>query len=145
MTQQWFEYVETMYKHILEESEKFDSGIVIVDIDETVLYNTNCEIPTSTDFINKLSKKFDIYFVTERIHTIARRKETIKDLKNYTYKGLILRPAHASYTEFKQKIKTKLNPIFTISDQAIDSPDYLIKNPFYYVNANGDEIYYKID
>ena len=139
---QWFMYVNSMYNKILLDSEKFDSGSIIVDIDETVLYNTVHEIPRAAEFINKLSEKFDIYFVTGRINSEQRRKDTVADLKNFNYKGLILRPEGVKHNEFKLKIKEKIKPIFTIADQEVDFPDYLIKNPYYYIDNNGDEIYF---
>ena len=139
---QWFEYVNKMYNKILIDSEKFDSGSIIVDIDETVLYNTVHEIPHAAEFINKLSEKFDIYFVTGRINSEQRRKDTIADLKNFKYKALILRPEGTDHNKFKLLIKEKIKPIFTIADQEVDFPDYLITNPYYYIDNKGNEIYF---
>lgn len=136
----WFNEVNSIYKKILIESEKYDSGIIILDIDETILYNTNYPIPNSVEWVAELYKKFNIYIVSGRVNSESRLKDTINDLMPYKYDKLILRPEEEVHKDFKLRIKTEVKPIFSVGDQIYDYPDYLIPNPFYYIDDNGKEI-----
>lgn len=136
----WFDEVNKMYKKILIESEKYDRGTIILDIDETILYNTNYPIPNSIEWVDALYKKFTIYIVSGRVNSESRLRDTIKDLMPYKYDKLILRPEGEVHKDFKLRIKTAVNPIFSVGDQIYDYPDYLIPNPFYRIDENGCEV-----
>lgn len=139
----WFTKVNNIYNLILKNNIGKYNGkckVVMLDIDETILYQTTKEIPGAIDFVNKLNENFDIYFVTGRVDKGLRRQETLHDLRNFNYKELIMRPFGEHHSTFKLRIQKELNPVFSVGDQKTDYPDYLIQNPFYYINDEGEHI-----
>lgn len=142
----WFTKVNDTYAQVLEHLNALDDAngkTVMIDIDETILFNTHNPIPGSVEFVNYLSRYFNVVIVTGRIDKDNRRAETEDDLKPYVYHKLILRPVGESHKYFKLRIKNELSPITSIGDQLNDHPDYLVPNPFYYINDEGDEVYLK--
>ena len=137
----WFQKVKIIYDKVLDDTSALNSGSIIIDIDETILYDSDKEIPGSVDFVNNLHKKFTIFIVTGRFE--HKLDKTIQDLKNYKYHKLILRPSGEGHSDFKLRIKTEINPIVSMGDQKTDHPTHLIPNPFYYINSDGSEIYYR--
>lgn len=131
----WFMNVNKIYKQILDDSSSLEGGSVMIDVDETILYEFNKKIPGSDYFVNKLAEKFDVYLVTGR-NEISRTM-TERNLKDYKYKELIMRPSELKHGEFKLKIQTQLKPVFSVADQIVDYPTYLIPNPFYKLDADG--------
>lgn len=148
----WFAEVHAHYNIILEHAaavcEPNGSASVVLDIDETLVWhpvqNTIiCEpIPGAVNFVNELRKKYTIQLVTGRIDSGKRRSETVEDLKDFSYDSLHLRPRNEPHSAFKLRMKTEINPVFSVGDQLTDHPDFLIPNPYYYINSDGDEVYF---
>lgn len=127
----WFKYLSKCYTGILNDSLYFDTRKpLMIDIDGTVLYDTYNEIPGSVTFVNTLSKRFLIYFVTARKNTIHRRNDTVKDLRNFRYDRLYMRPSNMSTKKFKFAVKCNIQPAASIGDNLTDYPEYLLYNPF---------------
>jgi 5'(3')-deoxyribonucleotidase len=143
----WFIEVKQKYKEILEhirrEYKTASVGNIMLDLDETIVYKTTNPIPGSIEFVKSLAGHFNIYIVTGRIDKGDRRRDTLIDLQPYIYHHLIMRPDGINHRDFKKNIKHEINAIFSIGDQINDFPDFLIPNPFYYINDAGDEIYLK--
>lgn len=136
----WFKEVNAVYDLVLSDMDQFDSGPIMIDIDETIIYKTNFPIPNAITWLEKLSQKFTIYLVTGRVDTTARFNDTIIDLIPFKYDKLIMRPTGENHKDFKLRIKNQIDPVFSVGDQLYDYPEYLIPNPFYFIDANGDEI-----
>ena len=141
--QKWFADVKHSYDCIIVDISKYAPFDVLrnvmIDLDETILYRTNNQIPYSIEFIKILNLYFNVYFVSGRIDVGERRKETIHDIINYKYTKLLMRPLGEAHATFKLRIKKEINAIFSVGDQLTDYPEYLIPNPFYTIDAAGDE------
>jgi predicted HAD superfamily phosphohydrolase YqeG len=139
----WLKYVATCYRDILEaEISGIKEGNVMLDLDETLVYQTSNQIPGAKEFAEAICKAgLSIYIVTGRIESEKRRQETIADLNGIPYHELHMRPEGEKHSDYKARIKKQISPLFSVADQAVDHPEYLIQNPFYYITEEGEEVF----
>lgn len=115
---------------------------VMLDLDETLVYQTSHHIPGAKEFVGKICDAgLTVHIVTGRIDSAKRRAETIADLEGFPRHELHMRPSGEPHADYKARIKNMLSPVFSVADQEVDRPEYLIKNPFYMITAEGEEIY----
>jgi predicted secreted acid phosphatase len=115
---------------------------VMLDLDETLVYHTTNHIPGAKEFVSRICDAgLSVHIVTGRIDSAKRREETAADLEGFPRHKLHMRPSGEPHADYKARIKKMLSPVFSVADQEVDCPEYLIKNPFYVINAEGEEIY----
>jgi len=141
----WLNYVSTCYCNIIEAeiTGKIRKGNVMLDLDETLVYNTTKQIPKAKEFVEAIHNAgLSIYIVTGRVESEKRRQETITDLTGIAYHALCMRPEGEKHSDYKARIKKQICPLFSVADQLVDHPEYLIQNPFYIITEEGEEVYH---